>query len=95
MTKHHEEIENSTWFFLLGDKVLLLAIIAFFTPAVWALQLFHSGQVFVGSFAFVAWSGFDVWALWELHRRNYLRWRVSIPCTVLGLAAAILAVWNN
>lgn len=95
MTKHHDEIAKSTWFLLVGDKVLLFALFVFFAPAVWALRTFHSGQIVVGAFAFVVWAGVDAWALAELHRRNYLRWHISVPCTLLGLCTAILGVWSN
>jgi hypothetical protein len=95
MTKHHEEIANSTWFLLVGDKILLLALFIFFAPALWALRTFHSGQIVVGALAFATWAGVDAWALWELNRWNYLRLRISVLCTLLGLAAAILGIWSN
>lgn len=57
MTKHHDEIANSTWFLLVGDKVLLVALFVFFAPAVWALRTFHAGQTIVGAVAFCAWAG--------------------------------------
>ncbi|MES2950940.1 MAG: hypothetical protein V4858_20590 [Pseudomonadota bacterium] len=94
MTKHHTKVANSTWFLLTGDKILVLAVCVFFAPSVWALRLIHSGQVEIGSAIFVAWAISDGLALWQLHRRNFLRLSVSVPCSLLGVAAALLGVFG-
>lgn len=95
MTKNHEDIAESTWFLLVGDKVLLLAVFASLAPFAWALLSIHAGEGLIGSIVFVVWSGLDGWALWELHRRKYLRLLVSLPCTVMGVLAVILGVWST
>lgn len=95
MTKHHEEIETSTWFLLVGDKILGLAAMIFLAPSVWALWLVHAGDVLLGSILLVLWTAMDGWALWQLHQRKYLRLAISVPCTLMSVAVAALGIWST
>jgi hypothetical protein len=96
--KFHEQVSRRVGSF---DMVLApwrqsscLGNFRVFAPFLWALQLVHSGRVLLVAALLVAWTALDGWGLWELHRRKYLRLSVSVPCTILGIAAAFLCVWG-
>ena len=95
MTKNHEELADSTWFTLFGDKVLMLAIFAFFLPTLWAVQLMHSGEIVIGSALLLGCVGLNGLLLWNLDRKKHLRMVVSVPCTLLGLLSIFLFVWGT
>lgn len=93
--KNHKELADSTWFMLIGDKLLTLAILALLAPSFWALQLIHSGSFWLGAALLTIWAVTDGLILWALHRHDYLRLLVSLPCTALGVVAAFLFVWQT
>jgi hypothetical protein len=92
--KHHKEIAESTLFALIGDKLLILAVFVFLLPFLFAFQLMHSGHLKTGIALLAIWTFVDGVSLWHFHRRKYLRLLISLPCTLLGIGAAFLAVWG-
>jgi hypothetical protein len=92
--KHHKEIAESSWFALIGDKLLILAVLAFLLPFLFAFQLMHAGHLKMGIFLLAIWTIADGVSLWHFHRHNYLRLLISLPCTLLGVGAAFLIVWG-
>lgn len=93
--KHHKEITDSTWFSLFGDKLLVLAIFAFLMPFLGSFLLIRGVHWLLGSAVLIVWTVINGWILWRWHRCEYLRLIISLPCTLLGIAAAALFVWGT
>jgi hypothetical protein len=92
--KNHKEVAESTWFRLIGEKLLVVVLLALLAPAFRAMELIDAAHYWRGGIILTGWVLVVGGALWALHRQGYLRLIVSLPCALLGLLAAYLAVFG-
>jgi hypothetical protein len=74
------------WFSLLGDKIVVAAVLGSFAPAAFSMWLFKHSQVLAGAVLGTAWLLLFTMPILTLQRRRLVRLSVSIAGALIILA---------
>jgi cbb3-type cytochrome oxidase subunit 1 len=88
-------VEQSSWFMLFGDRIVVLAAFLSLAPAIYAIWLFRESRFWAGAAVGVIWIVLDSILLITLHNRRVVRLVVSICCTLAVVLAAALVVYGR
>jgi hypothetical protein len=88
-------IEQSWWFMLFGDRIVVLAAFLSLAPAIYAIWLVRQSSYWAAAAVGVIWIALDSILLITLHNRRVVRLVVSIGCTLAVVLAAALVVYGR
>jgi hypothetical protein len=86
--------ENRWWFVLFSDRIIAAIAVLSLAPAIYAIWLVRRSNYLAGASVGVAWFVLDSILLMALHNRRVVRLAVSVPCTLVGVVAGFLVVFD-